>query len=168
MHYWISGVSTLRSFSCLCFSSITVFFHMFVCLPAVFHLKPCRSCDSSHPQGGLSLHHEPWGLNEHLTWWSSWLLQTHVSFPGCCGTNDHSHTALITKSLLGLGGNKAGFLPAVSMFLVIARRSYSSNNFTCVVLVGWLSSIFAVQIVGGGNFPFTCSQLALPPQSQNY
>lgn len=74
----------------------------------------------------------------------SWLLQYQWE-----------HTALIKKSLLGLGDNKAGFLPAVPVFLVIARRSYSSNNFPCVVLVGWLLSIFVVQIAGGGRFPLT-------------
>lgn len=110
-------------------------------------------------QGGISLHHKTQGLDEQLTRRSSLLLQTHFSFPGCCGTNDQPYTAVIKKSSLDLAGNKAGFLSAVSGFLIRARRSYSSNNFPYVVLVGWLSSIFAVQIAGGGHSP-----LAFLPQ----
>lgn len=104
-------------------------------------------------RGGISLHHEPRGLDEHLTRRSSLLLQTHFSFPASCGTDDQLYAAVIKKSSLDLAGNKAGFLPAVPSFLIIARRSYSSNNFPCMVLVGWLSSIFVVQIAGGGRSP---------------
>lgn len=175
MHYLISGVSTLKTFSCLCFSSTIVFFHVIVCLPAVFRLKPRRGeytqlGDSSRPRGPgwhLSPSRTP-GLDEHLTRRSSLLLQTHFSFPGCCGTNDQTHAAVIKMSSLDLAGNKARFLPAVPGFLIIAKRSCSSNNFPYVVLRGWLSSIFVVQIAGGGRSPLTFPpQLALPPQSQN-
>lgn len=122
----------------------------------------------SRDQCGIFLHHEPGALDECLTRWSSSLLQTHFSFPGCCDTNDQSYTAVIKKSSLDLAGNKAGFFPAVPGFLIIARRSYSSNNLPYVVLVGWLSSILVVQIAGGGHSPLTFPpQLALPPQSQN-
>lgn len=89
-------------------------------------------------------------------------------FLAAVGTNDQTHAAVIKMSSLDLAGNKAGFLPAVPGFLIIARRSYSSNNFPYVVLGGWLSSIFVVQIAGGGRSPLTFPpQLALPPQSQN-
>lgn len=112
-------------------------------------------------QGGLSLHHEPWGLNEHLTWWNSLLLQTHISLPDCCSTNDQSHTALIKKSLLGLGGSKGGFLPAVPRFLVIARRSYSSNNFPYMVLVGMaLEHLHGADCWRWSFSPHCCPQLA--------
>jgi len=165
MHYFISGVSTPKTFSCLCFSSTIVLFHAIVCLPAVFCLKPRRGertqpGHSSRPRGPgwhLSPSRTP-GTRGAFDSANLFASADPLFFPGCCGANDQSYAVAIKKSSLDLAENKVGFLPAVPGFLIIARRSHSSNNFPYVVLAGWLSSVFVAQTGGGGRSP-----LASPP-----
>lgn len=144
MHCLISGVSTLKTFSCLCSSFTIVFFHMIVSLPAVFCLKPRRGestqpGDNSHPQG------TGWHLSPSQTLGIQWEFPSVKLFAAA----DPRFLSWLLwdrwpavrdgmkSSSLDLAGNKGGFLPAVPCFLTIAR-SCSSNNFSYVVLAAWL------------------------------